>query len=173
MKRRIIMAVALIAAFPHIHETGRCQDPKKAVTSVPSAQLKKMLDELNYDYKATQGRYVIKMGKPGEDSIKYDVLVESFSNGQVIVVSSNLFALEIPTGNPRSATAMLNRVNDWNTESALSRAMRRQTVNKGKDVYVPRLEVDLDCSIGVTSQDVNRLIQRFPTVLKEFELYVR
>ena len=69
---------------------------------------------------------------------------------------------------------MLQDVNDWNIAVALSRGMRRQTVNTdGKQVFFPRLEADLNCGMGVTEQDVHRLIQRFPTALKEFELFLR
>lgn len=171
--RQMLKAIFLAAAGLMFQETAWSQTSKE-FKSVSTEQLKKMLDSLNYEYKTVQGRFLLQLSKPGENNVKYDVFVESFDNGQAIVVSANLIALQVPSDNARQSAGLLNRVNDWNTETALSRAMRRQLLNiKRKEVYVPRLEADLDCSLGVTEENVNRLIQRFPAIVKEFELYMK
>ena len=167
--RHLVIATLLICP-----QSGWSQDSKGAVTSISPPQLKQMLDALKYEYQVIDGAFVIKMSKPGDKNVKYDLAVESFDKGKAIVVGCTFFTQEVAADNTRDAARLLSKVNDWNIAAALSRGMRRElTSAKGKQVFVPRLEADLDCTMGVTPQDVDRLIRRFPTALKEFELFVK
>jgi hypothetical protein len=174
MQARLVYPIVLfVGSFLLFAETAWSQDAKKEHSSLNTEQLKKILDALNYEYQFKNGMFVIKLSKPGENTVKYDVAVQTFDRGQALVVSANLVTLGVPVTNAKQASKLLLDVNDWNVATALSRGMRRQITLKGKEICYPRIEADLDCSMGVTQQDVNRLIQRFPAMVKEFELFMR
>ena len=174
MKLRQISTTVLLSALLLTQQNGWSQETKKELTSISMGQLKKILGELNYKYQNAPVGFLVKLAKPGDNKVTYDVFIESFDGGQAVVIGANFLTLEIAEDNAADAARLLKKVNDWNAGAALSRGMRRPQMNmKGQQVFIPRLEADLDCSMGVTAQDVNRLIQRFATSLKDFEAFVK
>jgi hypothetical protein len=60
--------------------------------------------------------------------------------------------------------APLEKVNDWNRDHVLSRAVRYRA-------GACTLEADLDCSLGVTGNVLRGFVKRFATVLPQFETF--
>jgi Putative bacterial sensory transduction regulator len=131
----------------------------KTLTSVSDKQLEQFLKDLKVDYKP----FPIK--KNGElVRTEYDlpiagrqVTIQTLDKGKVIVIGVTL---------KDQPGATLASVNDWNVRSVLSRAILR--TGKGGAAHA-RLEWDLDCELGVSSEAVAILIRQFDSSVQTFE----
>jgi primary-amine oxidase len=130
------------------------QAQENSFKSVSPEQMQKILTGLNITYNVEKGGHVtFKMGT------KYNVFLESFMNGKVLVASCNNFP-----------GVTLERINQWNNEMALSRAILRQ--DKSKNTSYSRLEADINCELGVTPGMVDGFLKAFQQSVQEFDKFL-
>jgi len=92
---------------------------------------------------------------------KYTVALEGLDKGKILLIGLNLTDYkDVP----------IDKINKWNDEKSLSRAILRSDARGRK---YPRLESDLNCELGVNPKSIDRFIKRFYQSVDEFKKYLR
>jgi hypothetical protein len=124
------------------------EDPKnKVFLKITPAQLQTILKDLGYTFTPRESGAAVTLGD------KFQTNLESFAGGTTLVIGCNDFK-----------KVSVARINQWNDEKSLSRAIARPDVS--------RLEADLDCELGVTPQMVHRFLQRYRRSLTQFGAFI-
>ena len=157
--RHFVLGVVILAASLLLSAGSSAlpQDKEPVLKKVSYEQLQRYLTALGIaatghaakdaNGNVTRVAYEFKLGSQS-------VLLEAFYGGTAIVISSESFN-KVP----------LARINDWNKQKALSRAVLGANQS--------RLEADLDCELGVTTQTVELFLKRFHKSLEQFEQFIR
>jgi Copper amine oxidase, enzyme domain len=148
MKRVLLTAMVLGALGWLMLENSAAvsQDADKVLTNVSHDQLQKLLDASGKTYTKQAKVFVVKLGN-------YEVFLESFYEGKALVAGCNGFK-----------KVSLERINQWNDQHALSRAILRKEES--------RLEADLNCELGVTVKTFDLFLERFKASLAHFDTFV-
>jgi hypothetical protein len=144
------LAAALILAQP---AAVLAQD--EPLYSVSNKQLQKILTDLKFKHKTdNMGNLLWEIGN-------HPVTLQSFYDGKAIVIGINL---------PDYKGITLEKINKWNDDEALSRAILRFVKTKEGNVETfPRLEADLNAELGVTPKTIDLFIKQFNKSVEKFK----
>ncbi len=110
-------------------------------------QLQAILKDLGFAVVPAAGEVTIRLGN------KYQAVLQCFDDNKTLVVGCNNFM-----------KASTEKINKWNDECTLSRAIARP--------QLARLEADLNCDLGVTPSIVNGFLQTYLRSLQKFERFL-
>ncbi len=157
MNARLIGLLAGVIVWLVSSATSWAQD--NVFYKVTNKQLEKILTDLNIAFdNDPRGNIIWKAGN-------HNVALQTFYEGKAIVIGVNLFDY---TG------ISLEKINKWNDDEALSRAILRfEKTKDGKTQTFARLESDLNCELGITPKGIGLFLKRFNQSLDKFKKFLK